>query len=303
MMKRSVLGVITLFVCLTFCFSAYAGSHGHDHGHGHGHGEEKEMKKGILLVAFGSSYPQAQVSFENIEQEVKKAFPETPVRWAYTSKIIRDIMAKKGEDLDSPALALSKMMDEGFTHVAVQSLHTIAGAEFHDLHSVVDGFESMSKGFEEIYMGYPLLARHGDLIKVRKAMLNNIPQERKADQAVIFMGHGTHHPSNAFYAAMAYEFQQKDPNVYVGVVEGAPLLKDIMPKLKDKGIKKAYLMPLMSVAGDHVRNDMAGKGADSWKSRLEKAGIESESVLKGTAEYDNIVDIWVEHLKDAASHF
>jgi sirohydrochlorin cobaltochelatase len=303
-MKRIIrVGTLLLF-CLVLA-AGWAGAHSHGHGgNEHGHGAKKEEKKGILLVAFGSSYPQAQVSFENIEAEVEKAFPDVPVRWAYTSKIIRHkLEEEKGKHLDSPAMALAKMMDEGFTHVAVQSLHTIGGAEFHDLMSLVNGFESMSGGFKKIMLGYPLLAASHDLEAVREAMLENIPEERQPDEAVLLMGHGTHHPSNAFYQAMAYLFQQKDPNVFVGVVEGSPLLEDILPELEAKGIEKAYLMPFMSVAGDHVRNDMAGDGPDSWKSILENQGIETEAVLKGTAEFDNIVDIWVDHLKGAFSHF
>jgi sirohydrochlorin cobaltochelatase len=270
---------------------------------GHGHGHTKPVKKGILLVAFGSSYPQAQASFQNIESEVKEAFPDVPVRWAYTSKIIRHKMAKESKDLDSVPLALARMMDEDFTHVAVQSLHTIGGAEFHDLRSIINGFQSMSGGFDNILLGYPLLAASDDLKAVRDAMLKNIPEERAADEAVIFMGHGTHHPSNAFYQAMAHLFQQKDPDVYVGTVEGSPSLEDILTELKAKGTRKAYLMPFMSVAGDHVRNDMAGDGEDSWKSILNAQGIETEAVLKGTAEYDTIVDIWVDHLQGAYAHF
>jgi len=302
MKMRSLLPFATaLCLCMVFGTLVWAGGHGHENGHGHGH--TKPVKKGILLVAFGSSYPQAQASFENIQAEVNESFPDVPVRWAYTSKIIRHKLAKEGKELDSVPMALARMMDEDFTHVAVQSLHTIGGAEFHDLMSIVNGFESMSGGFQKILLGYPLLASSQDLEAVRDAMLDNIPEERAADEAVIFMGHGTHHPSNAFYQAMAYLFQEKDPNVYVGTVEGSQSLEDILAELKAKGIDKAYLMPFMSVAGDHIRNDMAGEGDDSWKSILNAEGIETESVLKGTAEFDNIVDIWVDHLKGAYSHF
>ena len=62
-------------------------------------------------------------------------------------------------------------------------------------------------------------------------------------------------------------------------------------------------MPLMSVAGDHAKNDMAGDEEDSWKSILSKAGIECVPVLKGTAEYSEIVDVWVDHLGIILSHF
>ncbi|WP_372683613.1 sirohydrochlorin cobaltochelatase, partial [Desulfosarcina sp.] len=89
-----------------------------------GHGHKGPKKVGILLVAFGSSEASAQVSFENIDKKVKDAYPGIPVRWAYTSHIIRNKLAKQGKQLDSPEVALAKMMDDKFSHVAVQSLHT-----------------------------------------------------------------------------------------------------------------------------------------------------------------------------------
>jgi sirohydrochlorin cobaltochelatase len=59
----------------------------------------------------------------------------------------------------------------------------------------------------------------------------------------------------------------------------------------------------MSVAGDHAKNDMAGDEDDSWKSIFTKAGIECVLILKGTAEFDNFVDMWVDHLGGPLSHF
>ena len=120
---------------------------------------------------------------------------------------------------------------------------------------------------------------------------------------MVLMGHGTPHPSNAFYAAMMYHFQQKDPNIFVGTVEGFPEIEHIKAMLLKKKIKKAYLIPIMSVAGDHARNDMAGDEEDSWKSILTKAGIKCVPIVKGTAEYDEIVAVWIEHLGSVLSPF
>lgn len=266
------------------------------------HGTKKEQKIGILLVAFGSSEESAQVSFENIDKQVKATYPKIPVRWAYTSYIIRKKLAKQGKFLDSPEVALAKMMDEGFTHVAVQSLHTIAGAEYHDVSRVVGAFQQMG-GFESIILGYPLLATQDDMARTVKAILATIPKERKKDEAVVLMGHGTHHPANAFYAALMFQLQLKDPNVYIGTVEGFPELDTIIPLLKKNTIKKVYLMPFMSVAGDHAKNDMAGNDDDSWMSILTKEGFECVPILKGTAEFEQFVDIWVDHLGVPLSHF
>ena len=266
------------------------------------HGHKTPKKVGILLVAFGSSEPSAQVPFKNLDKKTRAAFPGIPVRWAYTSHIIRKKLAKQGTYLDSPEVALARLMDEGFTHVAVQSLHTIGGAEFHDLRRTVGAYRMMG-GFHRIVLGYPLLATQEDMQRAVDAILKNIPQDRRNGDAVVLMGHGSHHPSNAFYAALMFQLQLRDPNIFVGTVEGFPDIDDIKKMLLKKNIKKGYLMPFMSVAGDHAKNDMAGDGEDSWKSVLTKAGIECVPILKGTAEYDSFIDIWVSHIRGPLSHF
>lgn len=293
-MKKKL--IITIVSCVVFCLSltaAFASG---------GHGHKGEKKIGILLVAFGSSEASAQVSFENIDKKVKAAYPDTPVRWAYTSHIIRHKLAKQGKLLDSPAVALAKMMDEKFTHVAVQSLHTIPGAEYDDLKQTIDGFR-LTGGFEKIILGYPMMATQHDMEKVVDAVISTIPKERKKNEAIVLMGHGTHHPANAFYAALLFQLQLRDPNILVGTVEGYPDVDLVIEMARKNKIKKAYLMPLMSVAGDHAKNDMAGDEDDSWKSILTKAGFECTPVLKGTAEYDAFINIWVEHLGGPLGHF
>jgi sirohydrochlorin cobaltochelatase len=204
--------------------------------------------------------------------------------------------------IDSPEIALAKMMDQGFTHVVVQSLHTILGTMHHDLAKTVDAFNSLGR-FDRILMGAPLLATQDDMERAVDAILKTIPKDRKNKEAVVYMGHGTHHPANAFYAALMFQVQRKDPNVFVGTVEGYPEIEDIKVWLKEKKIQTAWLIPFMSVAGDHARNDMAGVDEDSWLSILTNAGIRCKPVLKGTAEFDAFIDIWVDHIKTALGHF
>ncbi|MBN1930198.1 MAG: sirohydrochlorin cobaltochelatase [Desulfobacterales bacterium] len=260
------------------------------------------IKKGILLVAFGSRIPAAQSAYQNIDQKVKTTFPQIPVRWAYTSAIIRRKLAEGGIQIDSVEIALAKMMDEGFTHLAVQSLQTVSGKEYHDLVRIVRAFELMPHGFQ-ITVGYPLLSSSLDMTRVAAALIRHIPQERKNEEAVVFMGHGGSHPSNAVYTALMYHLQQKDPNIFVGCVESSPTIENIKQILLDRKIKTAYLIPFMSVAGHHALKDLAGNDENSWKSILTACGIKSVAVLKGTAEYDDMVDIWVDHLKDAIASF
>lgn len=293
-MKKQFQGLL-MAVFIMICLDTAAWSGG-------GHGHKAPKKVGILLVAFGSSEASAQVSFKNIEKKVKSAYSDLAMRWAYTSTIIRRKLAKQGIILDSPEVALAKMMDEGFTHVAVQSLHTIAGSEYHDLRRTVGAFKSMG-GFQRVILGYPLLATQKDMQRAVDGILETIPKERKKSEGVVLMGHGTHHPSNAFYAALMFQLQLIDPHIFIGTVEGYPEVDLIKGLLIQKKIKKIYLMPFMSVAGNHAKNDMAGDEDDSWNSIFTKAGIQCVPILKGTAEYDVFAGIWVDHLGGPLSHF
>lgn len=269
-----------------------------------GHGDQRPMKKAILLAAFGTSVPEAQKALEQVDVTVRKAFPGVAVHWAYTSKIIRKKLAGQGKIFDSPETALAKLMDDDYTHVVVLPLHTIPGREFHELSRNAHLFGQMTDGFQRVLVAYPLLSSYEDMTQVAKALRQHIPAARKADEAVIFMGHGTeHHPADTIYLAMNQVFQEADRNVFVATVEGHPTLDNILPKLQEQKVKTVYLMPFMAVAGDHARNDMAGEEADSWKSILEKNGYNVKVVLKGTAEYPEVVDVWMKHLQSAYAHF
>lgn len=264
------------------------------------HGHERDPKTGILLVAFGSTVPEGRAALDNVDALVRQTFPNYEVRWAYSSSIVRRVLAEEQDiHVDSPSMALAKMMDEGFTHVVVQSLHTIPGEEYNALLTTALAFSGMPKGMDVVVVGDPLLSSNEDFIRVADILMSVLPAERTPDQAVVLMGHGTPHPANAMYAALQYHLWQRDPNVLVGTVEGTPTLDDVVAELKARGVTKAWLLPFMAVAGDHAMNDMAGGEEDSWLSVLTAQGIECETVLKGTAEYDAVVDVWIDHLTAA----
>ena len=59
-------------------------------------------------------------------------------------------------------------------------------------------------------------------------------------------------------------------------------------ELDRRQLKKACLMPMLIVAGNHVREDLAGDQENSWKSRFKARGIQTEIILKGLGELDDI---------------
>jgi len=282
-----VCGLFLFIVLLALCGAALAGH------------KERSQKKGILLVAFGTTVPEARSALDHLGMKAEQRFAEFDIRWAYSSRIVREKLAAQGHHFDSPAMALARMMDDGFAHVAVQSLHTIPGEEFHGLQQTVQAFSGLPKGMDSVVLGRPLLADPDDVERCAAAIMASLPPERKAGEAVVLLGHGTHHPANIYYPGLQYSLNRLDPLVLIGTVEGTPSRDDVRLVLRDRKVSKVYLQPFMAVAGDHAVNDMAGDEEDSWKSVLEADGLTCVPVLRGTAEFPAFVDIWLDHLQAA----
>ena len=263
-----------------------------------GHGSKTPAKRGILLVAFGTSVPEAVQAIDSIQKQAEAAFPGVPVRLAYSSKIIRDKIGKEGIVKKSPAQALADMAAEGFTQVAVQSLHAIPGREYSDIKATAEAFQAMPKGIRQVSVGRPLLYSFADIATAADMVLKSLPAHRKGE-AVLLMGHGTNHPANAAYAALQLALWKHDQNIFIATVEDTPGLGEVIPVLKRQAVRKVFLVPLMSVAGDHAMNDMAGEEDDSWASRLKAAGIKSEAVLVGLGSRPAVAGLWIDHLRDA----
>ncbi len=285
-MKINLILFVTLFVTLTATAMDKA---------------KQEEKTGILLVSFGTSYADAQSALDRIDEQVKAAFPGVEVRWAFTSNIIRHILKDRGRAIESPAEALARMGADGFTQIAVQSLHVIPGEEYENLEKTVAAFNQVPKNARKIVLGKPLLFSHDDIAEACAAIETILPAERASRDAVVLMGHGTPHPSNIYYPGVQYYLWQRSPLLFLGTVEGYPALEEIIPKLKEQKVKTVWLMPFMSVAGDHAQNDMAGGEPGSWKSQLETAGFTVKPILKGLAEYQVIDAIWIKHLKEVVN--
>lgn len=273
---------------------------------------QRTDRAGILLVAFGSSIPQARVAFERIDRHFSRRFADLPLRWAFSSPIIRRKLALEPdrrpiraggtapEPLDSLTHALARMMDDGFTHVAVQSLHTIPGFEYEQLRGQVRRFQAIPGAFRRLVVGAPLLHSEADLDRAAQVAIRNLPP-RPEGVAAVLMGHGTWHAGGAFYEAVHRRVRALDPAVWIGAMDGALSVENILDDLKKAGARRVWLAPFMSVAGEHAVNDMAGDDLESWKSVLTQAGLEVTPIMKGTAEFDDYVAIWADHLADAVA--
>lgn len=261
--------------------------------------QAKNPKDAVLIVAFGTSIEKARVSYANAEEKVRAAFPGKDVRWAWTAHSLLQ-SGPDGKPMLSPQEALAKMATEGVKDVSIMSLHIIPGAEYSALAKTAAAFEGLPKGLEKVRLAPPLLHDTDSLGELAPLLLKSIPAQRKLDEAVLFVGHGTHHSSGAFYPALQYYMSSLDKNAFIGTVEGVPDLDATLDALKAAKVKKVWLAPLMTVAGDHAVNDLFGDEPDSWKNTLAAKGFAVETVIRGLGEYPFIIERWVQGLKKVA---
>ncbi|MBM6925428.1 sirohydrochlorin cobaltochelatase [Pseudoflavonifractor phocaeensis] len=254
-------------------------------------------RKALLAVSFGTSYADTlEKNIAAIEADLEAAFPERTLRRAFTSGMILRRWRERGVDMDNVPAALERLAGEGYTDILLQPTHIMNGDEYHKLMAQAEPYRET---FDRLTIGAPLLTAAEDYLALGRALLEVLPPQQE-DRAVVYMGHGSEHQANSAYALMEYAFHDlRRPDVIVGTVEGYPDFAAVLRRLEERPqVKRVELRPLMTVAGDHAKNDLAGE-EDSWKRILEGQGYEVECVLTGLGEYPQVRALFVSHARQA----
>ncbi len=252
------------------------------------------MNRGILVVSFGTSYDDTrELNIGALENTFREAYPDYKIVRAFTSTIIMDKLRKRNINIPDVEEALEDMLDDGIEEVIVQPTHLIAGDEYDKLCKQAMKYKN---SFKKLTIGIPLMYSAEDLARLSEFYGKIF--ELEDDEAIVLMGHGTEHKINSVYSKFQNQLlQDRYKHIYIGTVEAEPTIDDIISNLQNTNYKKVVITPLMLVAGDHANNDMVGEDSDSWKSKLEERGYAVRVVLKGMGEYEEIRNMYLEHLK------
>ena len=256
-------------------------------------------KKALLVISFGTSYPDTRErTISAIERKLEERFPDREVVRAWTSSfIIRRVAKAEGLAIDTPDEAMQRLADEGFKDVIVQPTHLSDGYENRRMLETVRSFADR---FETIRVGRPLLDSEEDRDFAAQIMPRLCLGKDSKNKALLMMGHGSDKYPVPVYEQLQEKINERGmDNVFIGTVEGEPSFEDAKKLLDNSGYKKVVLTPLMIVAGDHARNDLAGLDSGSWKSRLECDGYRTEVIMKGLGEYEEIQEMFVRHAAEA----
>ena len=260
-----------------------------------------KQQKAILLVSFGTSYIESkEKTIDKMLEDVTNHFPDYHIYQAWSSKMIIRVLQKR-DNIHIPTIeeAMTQILADDIKDLTVQPTHLINGLE-NDI--MKETILSMASNCLNVQFGNPLLTTTKDNCQVLEAVMNEfsgIP----AEDALIFMGHGTTHYANSVYAALDYTLKDMGyAHAFMGTVEAYPDLDVLIRQVNHIHPRQVHLAPFMLVAGDHANNDMAGDEKDSWKSQFEAAGYEVVCHIKGLGEYESIRKLYLAHLRDAVSN-
>ncbi|MBQ8155424.1 MAG: sirohydrochlorin cobaltochelatase [Prevotella sp.] len=315
---------------------------------------EQKAKSGknvaVLLVAFGSTWNNAFLAFDKTKTAYEAAFPNADVYVCFSSDICIN-RASVGENYDDngtlvkrdyyePRYLLHAIGAAKYSKIYVQSLQVIPGEEFAAVVASVKKF--MNNGYigeahlddaylaklaedEAIFFGMPLLSDPDVDVPAVAAELNKLYASEASQGVVAFMGHGNPDNYDTFKANVRYTqleeaLKEYNKNYFVGTVDMPDNLKmDVLERMRNQNIKdgKMYLHALMSIAGDHAHNDMAGEGDEywshpmapeheenSWLEFFKHSGYDVEVPLsgkhpQGLLELSGILQVWINHTKNA----
>ncbi len=258
-----------------------------------------EPREGLLIVAFGTSVPEAVPALKALDADFRAAFPDAAVEWAYTSQIIRKKLAARGTPVGGISDGLAALARKGVKVVRVQSLHVMAGEEFSALErAVLLDVKAHPGRFEAVYLGRPLLESRQDAREVAAAVLQSCGG-RAPGEGLVLMGHGqAHGRADLVFEGMRRAFVEADGLTFMASVEGSRTFEDLARELATRNVKTLWVQPFMIVAGDHARNDLAGEEADSWASRLRAQGFQVKTNLLGMGEIAGVRAVFIRHARE-----
>lgn len=258
------------------------------------------MKKAILVVSFGTSYLDTlEKTIEKAEKQIRDNFSEYDIYRAFTShKIIKKLKEKYEIFIETPEEMLEKLYENGYEEIIMQPLHMIPGEEFIYINKIADSFKEK---FEILKVGRPIFYYQGieELPQDYSLFIEATKELYEEKNAVVLMGHGTAHPANSVYGCLQAVFEDEGyENVFVTTVEGYPNFENVIKRLRRRNISEVTIAPLMVVAGDHARNDMASDEDESLKSMLEAEGIKVNVHMKGLGESEKFNQLYINRIDD-----
>ena len=248
-------------------------------------------KAAVVAVHFGSAEAEGRRTIDKFNTRLRMEYPEYAFREAWTSRSIINQVSQDGVTrIDTPDELLNQLHKDGYTHILIQSSNMIEGQEMQYLRYVV---ESARSNFKQIRIGEPLLATNADYEQAVAAATNAYGQQKAVN---IFVCHNSESNATPHFTMLDYLLRDKGfTGWYAATIEGFPSCDSVLRQLKSQKLKSVNLIPFIFIAGENVMNSISGE----WTQRFEKAGYKTAATLKSLGDLDEIMSIFISHIKHA----
>ncbi|MCI5151454.1 MAG: sirohydrochlorin cobaltochelatase, partial [Candidatus Electrothrix sp. MAN1_4] len=179
-------------------------------------GWKVKYKNAIVLAMFGTTVEPALQGLLNIQTKMMEKYPETPVKIAFTSNIIRKIWQERAEDpsyrkahpeipekvllVKSVLATIADLQNIGYDTIVLQPTHIAMGEEFLDLGTYVDSLMRIGtikkekyKPFHKVVLGRPALGTYGldhpyseDVMAAAEALAADAKQAAEEKAALVY---------------------------------------------------------------------------------------------------------------------
>lgn len=252
-----------------------------------------QKSEGILLVSFGSTDEKAMKNTVfALEEFICQEFPSFFVLSAITGDRIRKTWKeRKGVWFPDLEEALHMMHKRGTENVYVLPTFLGWGMQYEKMQKTL--FE-WKKQF--VFLDSAKLLLDGDTTCTRIAKSLIEESGIGQDETLILMGHGRKSSVPLEYHGLWRALEKLFPcHTVIEFLQDERGLENAARKAWGLGREKLCLMPLLFLAGYHVRTEMAGK-ENSWKSFLEDKGFLVRIKARGLGEMIVIREIFKANL-------
>lgn len=241
--------------------------------------------KALIIATFGTTHRDAiERDLKPVCDYLKSLVPQWETVLAFTSRmVIRRIESRDGEKFMNEIEALDDLLSKGYKKedIYIQPLHLIPGIEYEKL--------SVLKK-EGVRVGDPLFYDEEDI--------RNFAEEaaKAFEGPTILVGHGSRHEADEMYGALDKELKARELPMAVATLEGELTEEPVFDLFERKGWTELSLYPLLLLAGDHAKNDIAGE-EDSYRAALVERGFKVHTSTDGLGTYPFIQKMYGEKLK------
>jgi len=255
--------------------------------------------KAIILSVFGSVIEQDK--YLKFKKLIEETFLDIDVFIAVSSRMVLKDLIKKGFDYKNLAQTMADVDMLGYKNIIVSSVNLFPACEHELLKKTIHGFQQFS--FSNIRLSNAILTKTKDTTLFFKALDDQISKKNTANLYVI---HGTPKLEFGGLASVSYSakyLEDKSKNNYTCSLEGAfpyfAIKDELIAKMKNNGVKKVQIIPLLLVSGNHYIKDMveiSEELSEHFHSKIVKSITKDDKF--NLLEWENTTDIIINNIKE-----